>query len=906
MSRPGQPGGTLARAQERARAAHQRGLQAGSAFQPAVAARHVRAGLDALGWTEQASTPDANVLPGDHHALVARLLMSLAHYEAEQCNTGYGLRLLDHAEPLAAAADRGVLLSQRGLVCQRIGRNEAALKLFDEAVPLLRDYPDSSYLARTLLNRGVAYLSAGDIRRARADSTSCARICADQGFGLMAAKAMHNLGYCDLLSGDLPSALRLFNAAEDRYRTSVPGALAMVAMDKARALLAAGLADEAGRVLDGAIAAFRRQRLHQDQAEAELARAHAALVAGDLAAARHWATAAMRRFQRRGNNAGAWLAELSRLRARPLAPAGVAATGVAATGIASAGPASAGPASAGPASTGLASTRRAATRLGVVAADAIDLAGRLAGCGLRNDAAVARLIAARALIAAGRPAEAPAQIEAARRPASLDVAVLRKLARAELAAAHGRPGPALAELRAGLALVHARRGRVGSLDLQTGIAALGADLAATGLRVALDRGSAPLVFAWHERSRAQAFRIRPVRPPADPRVAELLAELRLVTGKIREAEISGRHDPPSLKTSLTASMARRVELQRQLTQRSWEAAGPGSEIGQPSLGEISAAVTASGQNLISILARNGQMAAVVVTGRSVRLVDLGDLETAAEAARKLSADLDTLAGHRLPARIEAVIRESIRRQTGVLTAELIAPLRRSLGDAGVILVPAAALAGVPWNLLPELRGRAITVCPSAASWLTAWRRGQANPAPVTVAPVLAAGPHLRHAEKEIAEIAALYPGCKTLYTGQATVEATLRALDGAQLAHLATHGHHDRENVLFSRLDLADGPLMAYDIQNLRAPPRQVIISACDAGRIIVRPGEEILGFTAALLYIGTTTVISSVTRVADSTAISIMTAYHQALRAGTRPAQALADAAMVAPVSPFVCFGAG
>jgi CHAT domain-containing protein len=134
----------------------------------------------------------------------------------------------------------------------------------------------------------------------------------------------------------------------------------------------------------------------------------------------------------------------------------------------------------------------------------------------------------------------------------------------------------------------------------------------------------------------------------------------------------------------------------------------------------------------------------------------------------------------------------------------------------------------------------------------------------------------------------------------------LHALDGAALAPLAAHGHHDRENVLFSRLDLVDGPLMAYDIQQLTAAPRQVVLSACDVGRTVVRPGEEILGFTAALLYVGTATVISSVTRVADDGAASIMTGYHQALRSGARPAEALATAALAEPVSPFVCFGSG
>jgi hypothetical protein len=110
--------------------------------------------------------------------------------------------------------------------------------------------------------------------------------------------------------------------------------------------------------------------------------------------------------------------------------------------------------------------------------------------------------------------------------------------------------------------VQARRGRLGSIDLQTGIAAQGAELAAAGLRLALDRGSAPLVFAWLERSRAQAFRVRPVRPPADPQVAAALAELRQLGRLLREAELKGKRDPPmaaryaDLKREVPAASAR--------------------------------------------------------------------------------------------------------------------------------------------------------------------------------------------------------------------------------------------------------------------------------------------------------------------------------------------------------------
>ncbi len=853
-----------ARAERRAGEARERALQEGRAGRPALGARYARAGLRELGWAEDGNQPDARQVPEAYHTLAARLLGMLAEWEAEQGRTGYGLRLLDRAEGLATAEARGVLLLQRGLVFARAGREGDALRTLDDAVALLDgNAAETDNLASALIDRSFCYLNVAQVQRARADLIWCQRVTADGGHDLLAAKALHNLGYCDLLAGDIPAALQLFSAAARTYGLLAPGFVPVLATDRARALLAVGLAGDAASELDSAIASFRRLRLDHDLAEAELARAQAALAAGELATARRWAAAAERRFRRRGNDAGACLAELTRLRARPASP----------------------------------------TRPAPVAAEARRLAGRLRGRGLRQDADRAELLAARALLAAGRPGEARQRIAVVRRrgPAvPLDISLMRRLARAELAEREGRPGTALAELRAGLDLVQARRRRLGSLDLQTGTAALGADLAAAGLRLALGRGSAAQVFAWLERSRAQAFRVRPVRPPADPQAAAAVAELRQLSHLVRQAELNGRRDP--------AAIARRAELQREIRERSWQASGLGEAFAQASLGEVAAALDESGQSLVAILARDGRMQAVVLRRGTVRLVGLGDAATAEEAARRLNADLDTLAGRRLPARLAIVMRESIQKQTAVLTAEILAPLRSWLGDDGVVLAPTGALASIPWSLLPDLSGRPVTVCPSASAWLAAWRRGRAAAgAPRVNAPILVAGPDLQYAAGEVTEIAKVYEDCQPLLADQATVGATLRALDGAPLAHLAAHGHHERENVLFSRLDLADGPLMAYDIQQLAAAPRQVVLSACDVGRTVVRPGEEILGFTAALLYVGTETVISSAARVADDdTAVRIMTGYHRSLRAGARPAEALASAAHGEPFSPFVCFGAG
>jgi hypothetical protein len=819
--------------------------------------RHLRAGLTMLGWEEDRD----NQLREADRSVAARLLISLAHLESEQGRTEYGLRLLKLAEEMTAADDRGILLSQRALLLMRTWQVSEALRYFDEAVPLLETYADSVVLARVLLNRGVLHLNVGALRPARADFARCQLIAMDGGHDSLAAKAAHNLGCCDLLTGDIPAALKLFSAAEDGLRRSAPEWLPVLATDKARALLAVGLSADAITELGSAISAFRRQRLDQDLAQAELALAQAALAAGALAVAGRWATAARIRFRRQGNDACADLAELTRLRARFAAP------------------------------------RR---RPGLIADEAAALAARLRRCGLGGDADLAELLAARALVAHGRPAEARQRIATARRggASSLEVSLLRRLAAAELAELEGRPAAMLAQLRAGLAMVQARRASLGSIDLQTATGALGADLAAAGLRVALERGSAPLVFAWLERSRAQAFRARPVRPPADPRAAEVLAELRQLGYLIRNAELAGTRDP--------AAIARRARLQREVREHTWLAAGLAEVTGQVSLGEMRAALQSSGQILVSILARDGEMHAIVLTRDRLHLVSLGDFPAAAEAARRLTADLDAVAGRRLPARLEAVIKESISHQTRVINAEVMGPLRALLGDGGVVIVPTGALVGIPWNMLPDLRGRPVTVCPSASSWLSAWRSGPPSAATPPTAPLLVAGPDLAHAAPEVTGIAKIYPGSRLLLAESATVTATLRGLDGTPLAHLAAHGHHERENFLFSRLDLADGPLMAYDIQQLATAPRQVILSACDVGRPLVRPGGELLGFTAALLYVGTATVISSVARVADDAAVGVMTEYHHRLAAGARPATALAEAAIAEPLSPFVCFGSG
>jgi CHAT domain-containing protein len=210
----------------------------------------------------------------------------------------------------------------------------------------------------------------------------------------------------------------------------------------------------------------------------------------------------------------------------------------------------------------------------------------------------------------------------------------------------------------------------------------------------------------------------------------------------------------------------------------------------------------------------------------------------------------------------------------------------------------------------------VTVAPSASMWWATRRRPATGPG----RPLLVSGPDLIHAETELAAIAAQYlrrpaesvaqpaenDGPVVMCGANATLAAIQPALDGAPIAHLAAHGHHEPDNVLFSRLNFADGPLMAYDIARLNTPPAHVTLSACDVGQSTVAVGDETLGFTAALLYAGTRTVISCVAKVEHEAAADIMTTYHRGVISGLAPAGALAEASQRQPLSPFVCYGAG
>jgi len=818
-----------------------------------------------------------------------RVLVSLAWAEAETGPLAVGLGRLDDAEQLHNALSgpqraelAGLVRQQRGLLLYRAGRIEESLELLSAAVPLLEQalshgVGDPDVLAGTLLNRGRAYLDRVQTAAAAREFQRCIQLCADHRLDLLAAKAQHNLGYLAYLVGDLPMSLRQYEQAGRCYRDLAAGLLPTLRLDQARALLAAGLAEEAARQLDEALPALRQQRVSQDLAETVLTRAAASLLTGEIDQARRLARTAQRAFRRRGNGPWAAIAALTALRA----------------------------------DTVTALDRGKVPR--ALVGRAAKLADQLAGLRLDEEAALTRMLAARLELRRSSPAAAAAMLANLARPrrtTPVDHRMLRRLCRAELAIAAGNRPRALSEARIGLAELGRIRDRMGGLELVCGTAAHGRELGELAVRLILEApdstANARRLFEWLERTRAQVYRYEPLPVIDDPVLANQATEIRHLRRAVQQGRVEGR----SVSRQAAACAAAEREVQRQ----GWYASPWGRP--RPVCGLPQVAGRLGERVLVSFAASGDALVAVVVRGGKAGLVRLGSAPAAAELARQLHADMNALAPDHLPGVLATTVRNSARQRAHALDQQLIRPLLPVIGDRELVIVPTGALYAVPWGALPVLRGRPLVVVPSATAWVGALEAAAARGAgapPLGAAGsddepiVLVRGPGLVSAAGEVSRLLASYPSATLMQARQASVAAVLAAVDGARLAHLAAHGAHEPANALFSRLELVDGPLFAHEVSRLRRPPEQVVLAACELALNRIRPGDEALGFAGALLAGGVRTVVAALSRVGDEEAATALTSYHQQLAAGARPAVALAAAVAADPFRrPFICLGSG
>jgi CHAT domain-containing protein len=800
------------------------------------------------------ATLRAAVRTAERHGFPRRA--ALARRPLATCLAAAG-RMHDALREIDAACDalEGVELARsevsRLSVLGASGRAPASLESSARALRTLRRAGDTIWEARLLKNRGYMRSLRGDAAGSRLDLERARDLYASLGQTLGAAGAEIALARSALLDGDVVGCMAELDAAERRELP--PRARCVLELFRAEALVEARLADEADAALRTAETLWQHAGQEDWVRKVRLEAARLSLLSGDAQAARARAEAARRTFAAKGQPVYA-------ARSAAIALEAAIAAGDVPDGS-------------------VAGARRAAAVL--------------AGAGWRHDALRSHLLAARAAVGLGRLGVARRELEACsalgRRGNAGDRIGVRH-AEALLRLARGDRAGGLRALRAGLRLLDDYRAAFTAAELRVNASGLGVELARAGLRLAVEDGDPRAVLWWSERQRASALRLPRVRPPDDPELRESEATLRRVGAAIRQAEDDDR--------PTRALVSRQIALETAIRRRSRHAtADAGAALRSPSAAALARRL--GERTLVVFVELDGALRAVTLRDGRLATHELGPAAAVGEQLVWLRFALGRLArtGGSVAARAAALA--GAEDAAGALDRLVV----RALGAGPLVIVPTGALHAIPWGALPSLHGRPVAVAPSAAVWLGLEERSPRGHGGV----VLAAGPRLEHAATEVADIARVLPGAAVLTGPGATSTALLRALDGAALAHVASHGRFRADSPLFSSFELADGEVTALDLQRLRHAPELLVLSACDLALSDRRPGDELLGVAAALLGMGTRTIVAGVVPVPDRTAHRLMLTFHERLAAGSRPAAALAAAqAEQGAQAGFVCLGAG
>ena len=796
---------------------------------------------DELGDPRGLRTARAAVRIAERHRLTDRAALARRRVAAvleARGNTRAALRELDMA---SASMDAHELartevfrISARHVAGLPLGRIDAT----ERALATLRRADDRIWEARLLNNRGLSLALRGDTARAESDLARARDLYLGLGAREAAFATELNLIRTTLARGELPLALKRLDAIGPEQ--VAPYNVGDLEMLRAEVLAAARVMDEALQALERSQVVWRRRRT--DYPDEALEAIRLTLLAGDPTRALALARRTAARFRARG-------AELHRARAVGLGLAAACAAGA---------------------------VRRTAIDAGRQAAAA------LAAAGWRDEALRVRLTVARGAAQLGISEIARHELhacEALRRRGTVGDRIEYRHVEALIALAAGDGARAQRSARRGLRLLDEYRAALGAADLRATASSLGVELARLGLRIALaDSGRPERVLGWSERLRASALRLEPVTPPRIPALRDAQTALRQVTVEVRAAEHAGR-PARALVTRQAALEATIRDLARHAP--GGPADGPDEA---PSRRPLTDAL--GDRALLELVELDGELTGLVLAGGRLTRHRLGAAEPVQSEHEWLRFALARISRLRRGAPQASASREGARRSAQTLDELLILPLASQLDDRELVLAPTGALHALPWALLPSLRGRPLTIAPSAATWLMCQSRPRRRRKVV-----LAAGPHLRHARAEMNAVAELYPGAITLQGRTADVGSVLRAIDGASIAHFACHGRMRSDSPLFSSLELADGPLNVYELQHLRRPPELVVLSSCDLAMSATHPGDELLGFAAALLNMGTRTVIASTVPVPDAAAKRLMRALHEQLAARQPPARALAHA---------------
>ena len=759
----------------------------------------------------------------------------------------------------------GEVLVTRGAVKHELGRLVAAGRDFDAAEPLI----PPGEVAELISQRATLFANRGDLASA---AGLYARLLKD---GSLTAevrfKAATNFGILQAHRGRFQESLALFEVAHSAAEQVSPLYVALVAENRAWVTVLAGLIADGVAQFDAARAMFEGLGLPPGELFMEYSDAlkQLRLLPEALEHARDAAlileTHGVELMAAEARLNVAWLALLSNRLEEAVADAAAA----------------------------RASFRRQHRAWGIAWATLVDLEARLRlGAITQRDVARARrsalalqqagmqayavdayLTAGRVALTSGRETEA-VQLWSRSHDLSRGLPLLLRL-KGTLAAAlcaqqQARPDRVRSLTRSGLDDLAKHRAALLSTELRALASGHGEELGRLGLRARSGSQPAVRVLEWMERTRAAALSVVDAEPTAD--IGDDLGELRAVYAELVAARQETGAEPAGLR-------ARQARIEQRIRSATWSTRAHGAHAGAFfSAAELRRAL--DGRVLVELDVLDGELVAAVLQPGQTRIVRVGKFEDVQRDAESLLFFLRYVTSTRAPAMAVNAALANARETIDRLGKTLIQPLGLT-PEAELVVVSVSGLPSIPWA---ALHTAPVALAPSGSMWA---RSKQAQPQP-TGRIVLAAGPELPGAQREIEHLARLHDDPVVIGPPESTVAAVAKALDDATLAHLACHCYVRSDNPTFSQLLLSDGFLTVHELDLRADVPHRVILAACESGNDVSFEGNEMLGFVSTLMARGTAGVLASSVVVPDQDLLSLMTALHTAIGKGQTLANAL------------------
>ncbi|MFN2420242.1 MAG: CHAT domain-containing protein [Gemmatimonadota bacterium] len=818
-------------------------------------------------------------------------LMHLGRYD-EALAAGAAARstFLEHGEPLLAAqVDVNI-----GNVHQRLDRYAESLDAYDRALVAFRAAGDADAAAMVDFNRAHVFLARGDPTTAGKGYRRALRVFRARGWRLRESQCRYALAYLAFIAGRPGEALRLLDRVRETDRALGDERHAsLCSLDEAELLLALNAWGEARELAGEAREALMRLGLAQDATLATLFLGLGAIHLKRWTDAESRLDEATRGFAAEGNDVLAALADLYRAELR---------------------------------------LRRGAPRAALALARR---AGRVFEArGLVTKSAYARIVAGRALAAAGRRRAARGMALSAL--GALELAPSTEIAwraRALLAEVTEDRSERRTRLEEAVADVETLRSPILPDELQASFQRDKARLyeALARSRLEGEAGEADPIGALAAieagKARALADRIHHVdemgephaRPGSRERVLRRrIEELNHWYRRLNEAERGEaprstaepiRHEIARCESEISA-LARAVRLEPAARQERTDTPDPSTiaakqpassgplapDAGEALLADL-ASVLAPGEALVEYAMLEDELHAFIV--RDGELAHFGPFAlrqdvTAAVDRWLFQAEKTALGTAYLDAHADS-LGATARATLGRIHALVWKPLAEAVaGASSVVVVPTGSLAYAPFHALWDGRrflveGNSLSVAPSARTLVSLRRRPERSGSGALVLGYEVPG--LPGIGREVDAVRRWLPDAD-VRTGRAATRAALRrAGGGARLVHLAAHAEYRAESPLLSSIELADGRLTFYDLFDLRLAAELVVLSGCRTGRQRWLEGDELLGLARGFQVSGAGDLVASLWPVADEATARFMDRLYARLASGTAIREAMQGA---------------